>query len=395
MSLGQRLKNHSFRQKVGIITYAILLFCALMNMDKVVWALSWCLKLLTPLLVGLLFFFLFHPTMRFLEERLFRRPAERIKNAKARARTLAWARPVSLTLAVLVFFVAVGGILALVLPQCVASVKTLVKDFDSNLTIFQDKLNELTANLRFDLNLLAALDAWMDEAAQYAGDFVHNVLPQVFDITRTISGVLVTMLLGLVLGIYLLASKEKHMRQVRMVLEAFLPRHRSQRIEDLFGFTVKTFESYILGQFLEAILLGVLCFVGMTLMGLPHALLISTIIGLTNMIPIVGPLLGVIPGMLVLFVIHPPYALWFLVFILVLQQVENNLIFPRVVGRQVGLSGIWVLLAVTIGGSAFGFVGILLAVPTMTVLYKIAKDNIDLRLKRKQEEDAAEEPEAP
>ena len=385
MGWGQRFKSRGMRQAFWLVTYAILLFCGLMNLDWVLGALRWMVALLTPLLVGILFVFLLNPTMKFFEKRLFRAPAAKMQNARVKARVLKAARPVSLTLAVLLFFLVIGGIVALVVPQCVASITKLVGEFRSYVDAFQLTLDELSASIPYNLNIMDSLDAWVDQALKNAGDFITNVLPQVFDITKTVTNFFVTCFLGLVLGIYILARKERHRRQVDMVLEAYLPPQRSERLQELSQFTVKTFESYILGQFTEALLLGVLCFIGMTIMGLPYALLISTFIGLTNMIPIVGPLLGVVPGALILLVIDPLYALWFLIFILVLQQVENNLIYPRVVGSQVGLSGIWVLLAVTIGGSAFGFVGILLAVPTMTVIYRVASENIHLRLRRRRE----------
>lgn len=377
-----RFKTPGSRRMFWLVTYGILLYCGVTHLNVVIRALEWCVTLLTPLLVAVLFVFLLNPPMKFIEKRLFLGPAERAKKPRVRQRLEKMARPVSLVLAILLMLTVVSGVVALVLPTCVRSVRTLVSEFSGNLDAFIAGVEALQEAIPFELDIFTMVDEWMGETLDEVGTYIKSVLPQILNITLDVTGGVVNTFLGLILSIYILSSKERHARQLCMVAEAFFSDRTADRLKALGRFTADTFENYVIGQFAEALLLGALCFVGMTVLGLPYAPLISTVVGVTNMIPIVGPLLGVIPGALIILVIEPISALWFLIFVLVLQQVENNLIYPRVVGTRMGLSGIWILLAVTIG-SALGLVGVLLAVPTMTVIYRVASDGIRARLEMK------------
>ena len=203
-----------------------------------------------------------------------------------------------------------------------------------------------------------------------------NVVNTTIDITTSILGALVNILLALVFSVYMLAQKETLISQSRRLLLAALPRKAGQRTMHILKLTNNAFSSFVTGQVTEAFILGSLCCIGMLILRLPYALPVSVIISFTSLIPIFGAWIGAATGAFLIVFVSPIKALTFLIFLLILQQVEGNLIYPKVVGKSVGLPGLWVLAAVTIGGGIFGMLGMLLGVPICSVIYALVQDFI-------------------
>ena len=180
----------------------------------------------------------------------------------------------------------------------------------------------------------------------------------------------------------MLLNKEDLQLGMKKVLYSFIRKSFADRVIRLGKISNEVFSSYIGGQFIEAIIIGVLCFIGMIILRMPYSLLISVLIAVTALIPIFGAFIGTIPSAFIILIIDPMKAIWFIIFIIVLQQVEGNLIYPKVVGGSIGLPPIWVMLAMIIGGNAFGFIGILLGIPIFSVVYKVFKEIVDKRLKK-------------
>ena len=181
----------------------------------------------------------------------------------------------------------------------------------------------------------------------------------------------------------MLASKETLIYQIKKILYAFLNNAIVDKILSVGRLTNNTFAKFITGQCIEAIILGVLCFIGMTIFKMPYSLLISVLIGVTALIPVFGAFIGTIPAVFLILIINPIQAIWFVVFILCLQQFEGNIIYPRVVGNSVGLSAIWVMLAMLVGGSTLGLIGMLIGIPLFSVAYQLIKDYTNKRLNKK------------
>ena len=181
----------------------------------------------------------------------------------------------------------------------------------------------------------------------------------------------------------MLLNKERLQLGMKKVLYAFSKKNYADKVMYLGRVANESFSSYIGGQFIEAIIIGVLCFIGMIILNMPYALLISVLVAVTALIPIFGAFIGTIPSAFIILIIDPMKALWFVIFIIVLQQIEGNLIYPRVVGSSVGLPPIWVMLAMLIGGNTFGLLGMLLGIPTFSVIYKVSKEFINKRLNNK------------
>jgi len=196
------------------------------------------------------------------------------------------------------------------------------------------------------------------------------------DISSSIINVLFNIIIGFVFAIYLLLSKEQLIRQIKDLMFRFINENRVKKIISLGHRSQDTFASFIHGQFVEALIIGTLSFIGMLVLNLPYPLVISALVGFTAIIPVFGALIGTSIGVFLILMVHPMKALWFLIFLLVLQQIEGNIIYPKVVGKSIGLPSIWVFSAVTIGASAFGVLGMLIGVPLCSILYSILKEKV-------------------
>ena len=197
---------------------------------------------------------------------------------------------------------------------------------------------------------------------------------------------MVDIVLGIVFAIYLLAQKENLGRQTKKSIRAIFGEERAKKIVDFSSLTNSVFTKFVTGQLTEACIIGVLCFIGMLIFGMPYAGIISILVGFTALIPIFGAFIGTGIGAFLILLENPLKAIWFVIFIIVLQQLEGNLIYPRVVGKSVGLPGIWVLAAVTIGGGLFGVMGMLFSVPICSVLYVMFREYVNRKSKEYQQE---------
>ena len=202
-------------------------------------------------------------------------------------------------------------------------------------------------------------------------------------VASTVAGTITSLVLGIVFAIYILLKKEDLRRQIKKVMRAYLPEKKEKKIIEISELSNKIFGNFITGQCLEAVIIGVLCFIGMLLLNIPYASTISVLVGFTALIPVFGAFIGTIVGAFLILMVSPTKAIIFIIFILILQQLEGNLIYPKVVGKSVGLPGIWVLVAVTIGASVYGILGMLISVPLCSILYSIIRTNVNDKIDQK------------
>ncbi|MEG0109815.1 MAG: AI-2E family transporter, partial [Oscillospiraceae bacterium] len=223
-------------------------------------------------------------------------------------------------------------------------------------------------------------------------DFIKNGATGLLGGTVTmLSGIfngVFNMVVAFIFALYILLNKEKLKSQLKRILQAYLPEKRTATVLEIARFSSNTFAHFISGQCIEACILGSLCWLGMLLFRFPYAPMVGALVGITALIPIIGAFVGTVVGGFMIFMIDPIQALWFVIFLLVLQQIEGNVIYPRVVGSSVGLPAMWVLAAVTVGGGLFGVVGMLFAVPTFSIVYTLLRRNVNKRLVEKQAADA-------
>lgn len=360
-----------------VVCGAILFYSVLTHLGVVLAALGWLLGILSPFLLGGAIAFILNVPMRAIERHLFPRAR---KGAKFR-------RPLALLLTLL----AVIGILVLAAfvigPGVGEAVMSIAGQIPDAFNRLQEQLEKLTAYLpqlqemasEIEINwaslsqkAIGLVQDWGGRLLSSGGGFIGGV----------VSGV-GTFVISLIFSFYILLQKEKLARQVRQVLYALLPERGADRTLEVLRLSSRIFSSFLSGQCLEACILGTLFVIAMTIFGMPYALLVGVLIALTALIPIVGAFIGCGVGALLIAITDPWKALWFIVLFLVLQQVEGNLIYPHVVGSSVGLPSIWVLAAVTLGGSLLGIVGMLLFIPLCSVLYTLFRSYVKDRLNRK------------
>lgn len=370
-----------FKNILLLITYTVLLVLAIVRFDDLAHLLRNILVIFRPLFIGFAIAFVLNRPCRFFS-RLYARALR------------GWAAPASKPLAVFTSYVvliaAITAIVAFILPQVVESLELFVSNISAYMTRLQRWIDTLVLNL--DLELLEELDLsnlskTIQDLLGQALNLVTSTLPHLFSITSTVVSVIVTGVLAVVFSIYMLSGGDRLLSQCRHLVQAYLPQRVSRVVFDVCQLTADTFTKFVSGQLMEACILGVLCFLGMTVLRLSYAPLIGVIVGVSALIPVAGAYLGAILSALLLLMVSPIQALTFLIFLVILQQVEGNLIYPRVVGTSVGLPGIWVLAAVTVGGGLFDFLGMLVGVPTASVLYTLLRRDVHRRLGKPEDED--------
>lgn len=189
--------------------------------------------------------------------------------------------------------------------------------------------------------------------------------------------------MAFILSIYMLASKEKLLHQCKKLIYAFIPLKYANKILQVIHISDKMFSAFITGQFIEAIIIGIMCFVGMTVFSMPYAILISIIISVTALIPILGAFIGIVPAIFILLTVSPTTAFYFIILIIVIQQIEGNVIYPKVVGSSLGFNGIWIIISMLIGADLFGILGMIIGIPLFGIFYTILSKIINSRLKDK------------
>lgn len=223
----------------------------------------------------------------------------------------------------------------------------------------------------------------MDKVVNVARSGIGSIVNSTISVVGSVVGGVINFFIGLIFGVYILVGKERLSSQAKRILRAYLKERNVERIRKVIKTADETFSSFIVGQCTEAVILGTLCAVGMLIFDFPYAVMIGSFIGVTALIPIVGAYLGASVGAFMIVTVDPLKALLFIVFIIVLQQLEGNLIYPRVVGSSIGLPGIWVLAAVTVGGGLLGIGGMLLGVPLAATVYKLIRSDVNERNRRK------------
>ena len=381
------MEKKLFRSLILLITYAVVLVAVIVKLDAVGGWLGGVLAAFQPLIAGLVIAFILDRPCNFFA----RQYAKLLPGRAGRA-----ARPLAVVTAYLAVILFIAVLVALVVPELTHSIEMFIGNIGTYAANFQDLYDWVVAKL--DLEQLASLDLssgisdTLKDLLTGALDTLTNTLPHLVTMTSVVVSGVVTGVLALVFSIYMLSGAPRLTAQCRRLVKAYLPPRLSTPLLSVAHLTVDTFSKYVNGQLVEACILGGLCFAGMCVFRFDYAPLISVIIGVSALIPIAGAYLGAGVVVLLPLMIRPREALWFLLFLVTLQQLEGNLIYPRVVGTTMGLPGIWVLAAVTVGGSLLGLAGMVVSVPIAAVLYTLLKNDLRARLSAQGTPPAPEEP---
>lgn len=363
-----------------IIAASIIFYLALKNLNIVFSVLWKGFEILSPFVAGICIAFILNVFLRVIEEHLFRPIDRRNWRFWKRAR-----RPAAVLLTYLFVAAVIALILFLILPQLVASVKLLISSMPAYIDQLQIWYEGLLSRFEisseflrnFDWNtLLGKVTGWLQTHAP-------DMLQSAIGTTVSVASGIFTFVMGVVFAGYILMQKEKLCLQAKKITLAFLPERAAEYLISIGKLTSRMFYRFVTGQLTEAVIIGILCFAGMTVLRIPYAPMISALIGFTALIPIFGAFIGTAVGALIIFMDTPIKAVWFVLYIILMQQFEGDFIYPRVVGSSVGLPSLWVMLAVLIGGDVGGIIGMLIGVPISSILYCLIRQAVNQNLRER------------
>lgn len=358
-----------------IISYVAIIIFALVNFDKIITAFNYVLNILSPFIVGVLLAFVLNVLIKFIETKIF----GKIKKGKVWKKIK---RPISITVSLIL----VGLIIYFVMNLLVPQLRNSVSLFTDTLPEYKEDIINILEKFDVEETTVAKVGEYLDNFTKVITDYIKGNSKDVLSITTEVATSIISIvskgIISIVFAIYIIAQKETLKRQVDKLMNAYLKPKVSNKIRDIAVMSNKTFSNFVTGQCLEAIIFGLLCFFGMLILRLPYASTISVVLGFTALIPVFGAIIGTILGAFLILMVSPVKAIIFVVFVIVLQQLEGNLIYPKIVGKSIGLPGMWVLFSVTIGASIAGIWGMLIATPLFSVLYSIFSKTVNDRINK-------------
>lgn len=336
------------------------------------------IEIISPFVIGAAIAFILNLPMGFFESKL-----SNFKTKKGKKLGKSFIRTVSLILAIVVIALVLTLIINIILPEIVNIITLLIE----KLPYYGAELKNIATSITTDVpqinEAIKNIDINNKELQDQVKNLATSFLSKSVSVVSNIIGSLFNSIVAIVFAAYILTSKDKLKVQAKKILYAYNDKEKAEKIINLGRMSRDIFRKFISGQCLEAVILGILSIVGMLIFQLPYAVPIGVLIGVTALIPIVGAFIGIIIGAILILSVAPVKVITFLIYILILQQIEGNLIYPKVVGDSVGLPGIWVLVSVAVGGDLFGVIGMLLGLPTASVLYTIFKNDVYKKLDEK------------
>ena len=363
---------------IELIIFTVVIIFAFVYIVALWSVITYIIKIFMPFIKRVMMGFVLKVLLNVVENKLFKKLNE--KNGKVWKKIN---RPTSLITTFIIIIALIAFILGLLIPQLKNTATIFTENFDS----YKKESIKILDKIGIDDKDIKVLNKNIEkikgEVTSYVGDNKQEIVQTTFGVASSVVGTITSLVLGIVFAIYILLKKEDLARQSRKVLKAYLPEKKEKRIREIANLSNKTFGNFISGQCLEALIIAVLCFIGMFILQIPYASTISVLVGFTALIPVFGAFIGTVIGAFLILMVDPTKAIIFIIFILILQQLEGNLIYPKVVGKSVGLPGIWVMVAVTVGASIAGVLGMLLSVPICSVLYSILKTDVNNRIDQK------------
>lgn len=379
------LNKANMKKLAGLIAFAVVFYMIIKNLYRFSDMLGVIGYVFAPILLGLVFAFILNVVMIQVETRMFSRLNRRLHKIWPKIR-----RPISLLVALILILGLIAVILLILVPEVVRTITGLTQQIPSFFNTLQGTLVQLGKRYPAVGDALGKVKIDWGSASQmlavYGQKFAGSLLGSTVAVTTNVFHGAITLVLSFVIALNILMQKEKLKNQVQHVMRAYLPEKFNRGLLRLSTLVYLAFSNFIVGQCTEACILGTLCFIGMNIFRFPYALLVSVMVAFMALIPILGSFLSTVIGALLILIVSPIQAVWYVVFFVILQQLEGNLIFPHVVGSKVGLPALWVLFAVTIGGNLFGVVGMLVNIPICSVLYSLLREDVSRRLKREPKE---------
>ena len=378
-----QLDKENMKKIRWLIAFAILLYLGVQNLHMVISTARVLLGFLFPFIIGFGIAFILNITMKFIEHHLF---GKALKQEKKTVQKLA--RPVSLVLSICFVICIIVIVMLVVVPELGATFVNIAKKIEENIPVFQKWIDNVFGNNPEVVKWAQSLDIEpgkiIDSVLGVLKNGVNNIVSSTVSITMGLLTTAMNVSIGFVFACYVLLQKEKLLQQIKKAMYAMFPEKPVRYLTHVWNLANRIFSSFITGQCIEAVILGSMFFVSMTILHFPYAMLVGVLISFTALIPLFGGIIGCWVAFFLILMISPVKAVLFLGLFLILQQIEGNLIYPHVVGGSVGLPSIWVLVAVTLGGSLMGIAGMLIFIPTVSVIYTLFREWVYARLEKKQ-----------
>ena len=373
------LSNNFIKKFRGLVLFTVLVFWCLWKSETVLNVLSFALSVMMPFLIGGAIAFILNVPMKYLEEKLFGKAIEKKKKHLDKL-----ARPLSLVLTLVLFIVLFNFILFFMFPQLANAFTQLGTNFQTFLPELERNLTKLFAENESVLEMIRQIEFDWDSIVQFAINFISNGASDMIEAGVTVAFSIIsgmtTFIIAFIFAIYILLQKERLGMQGRKVVFAFTSKGRAEAILEVLRLTNRTFANFLTGQCTEAIIIGTIFAIVLSIFNMPYAILIGVLIAFTALIPVFGAFIGCAMGAFMILMTSPIQALTFVILFFVIQQIEGNLIYPYVVGGSIGLPAIWVLVAVSVGGSLMGVVGMILFIPITSVLYALFREVVYIKL---------------
>lgn len=385
--------KHRYSQYIGwgitafaVIAAGVLFYFSIDYMGDLVKAIRSLMGILSPFIWGLVISYLLVPSMMMYERKLFRPLVAYIKKRRPKVNlSKKLPRVLALILAEIVMLLLITALIYLIVPQVYDSISAII----TNSPAYFESASKAIDNLLHDFpeiemyatkvfgNITETLTKWATNTLLPSMEnIVTNITTGVFSVVKAVYNIAI----GMIVSIYILYNKEPFIAHYRKTLYCLFKPEKARKISSALRFADRTFMGFIVGKLLDSAIIGMICYVGCVVMRMPYDLLISVIIGVTNIIPFFGPFIGAIPSALLVLLVDPKMCLWFVIFIIVLQQIDGNIIGPKILGTSIGINGFWVLFSIVFFGGLFGFWGMLLGVPTFVIIYTAIERAVNRKL---------------
>lgn len=359
-----------------VICSVIIFYLSLSQLGVVQEKVKYVLLVLQPFTIGIVIAYILDFILKFFETTVLN--FKKLKNLKSKTR-----RTLGIVLTYITAFILLRLFIQFVLPQLIDSIVGLLNDVPSYISSSNKLINSLIDKLNLSDKNVALINQKLNETVDYIINLARELLPVLGNFVKDIASSIWNIVLGVIISIYLLADKEKFIAMGRKITKAIFPKRGADKILEIAHRSNLMFGKFLSGKILDSFIIGVLMFIILSIARIPYVLLVSVIVGITNIIPFFGPFIGAIPSFIIILFVDPIKALWFLVIVLIVQQIDGNIIGPKILGDSVGLSAFWILFAILVAGEFLGLVGMVIGVPLFAIFYSLVKEFIEDKLKKK------------
>ncbi len=370
-----------------VIAACIVFYTAVAYLPRLGKALGGLGRILSPFIWGLVITYLLTPLYKTLYKNVFM-PLTVNLSGKKKTGSPKLARALSVLVSIVVFLAVITALVYLIIPQLYASIETIVNNSSTYITKISEWVQGMLTNYpelqNFATDKLEEINTnlfgWVrDTILPGLGSFVTNLTAGVYYFVRAVYNIVI----GVIVSVYLLSNRESAAAHAKRLSYCVLGVEHAEKLRDAIRFTDKTFMGFINGKLLDSAIIGLICYIVCAILKMPYTLLVSVIIGVTNIIPFFGPLIGAIPSAFIILLVDPLKCLIFVIFIVVLQQIDGNIIGPKILGSSIGINGFWVMFSIILGAGLFGFWGMLLGVPVFVVIYTGITSLVEKKLKKR------------